>query len=104
MLQQVVDVKSPLGKQFYRDGATEKSPRVRIKQGLMEKQIIVYQPFILVLMSPAQERLLWKYDNHRCIQMDSICLARSSSRQMSARKRLYTAFKSFATESIEGTQ
>jgi len=71
MLQQVVDVKSPLGKQFYRDGATEKLPRVRIKQGCMEKQMVVYQPFILVLMSPAQERLLWKYGNHRCIQMDS---------------------------------
>jgi len=71
MLQQVVDVKSPLGKQFYRDGAPEKLPRVRIKQGCMEKQMVVYQPFILVLMSPAQERLLWKYGNHRCIQMDS---------------------------------
>jgi len=70
-LQQVVDVKSPLGKQFYRDGAPEKLPRVRIKQGRMEKQMVVYQPFILVLMSPAQERLLWKYGNQRCIQMDS---------------------------------
>jgi len=71
VLQQVVDAKSPLGKKFYSDSAMEKLPRVRIKQGNLEKQMVVYQPFILCLMSPAQERLLWKYGNHRCIQMDS---------------------------------
>lgn len=71
LLQEVVDIKSPSWKKFYRENTVSKLPRVRIKQGNLERQMIVYQPFVLILMTPSQARLLWRFGHKRGVQMDS---------------------------------
>ena len=71
VLQQVVDVKSPLGKKFYSDSAIEKLPQGTNQTRKHGETNGCLSTFVLVLMKPQQERDLWKYGNRRCIQMDS---------------------------------
>jgi len=63
-ITKVVDVSSP-GSTFYERGA--QLPFVQIGT----TRLVVYQPFVLVLMTVTQGRYLWKWGHGQGVQMDS---------------------------------
>lgn len=71
-LQRAVEEVRPTWRKFYADhGNVSKLPRVRIQQGRLEKQLVVVQPFVLVLATPRQLDLLWQFGHKRGVQLDS---------------------------------